>query len=115
MLLLFATGSEGAQSAFLAGAGVDNLLAFDFLAPPPSQSAVRALEQLHALGALDADARLTRAIGTLLCELPLAPPLGKCLLASAALGCSQEVLTICAMLSVQSYWAGSRWVPDRRV
>ena len=34
---------------------------------------VRALEALHALGALDSDARLSRPLGTHLAELPLEP------------------------------------------
>ena len=37
--------------------GVDNMMTFDWLAPPPSETMVRALELLHALGALDASAR----------------------------------------------------------
>ena len=38
--------------------GVDNMMAFNWLAPPPAETMVRALELLHALGALGADARL---------------------------------------------------------
>ena len=37
--------------------GVDNMMAFDWLAPPPAETMVRALELLHALDALGADAR----------------------------------------------------------
>ncbi len=37
--------------------GVDNMMAFDWLAPPPAETMVRALELLYALGALGADAR----------------------------------------------------------
>ena len=37
--------------------GVDNLHIFSWLAPPPSEAVVRGLETLHALGALDDDAR----------------------------------------------------------
>lgn len=37
--------------------GVDNVMRFAWLAPPPAESMIRALELLHALGALDADAR----------------------------------------------------------
>ena len=37
--------------------GVDNLHTFSWLAPPPSEAVVRGLETLHALGALDDDAR----------------------------------------------------------
>lgn len=37
--------------------GVDNMMTFDWLAPPPAETMVRALELLHALGALDSSAR----------------------------------------------------------
>ena len=37
--------------------GVDNLVAFPWLAPPPAEAAVRALELLHALHAIDSSAR----------------------------------------------------------
>ena len=48
--------------------------------------------------------RLTEPLGQHLAELPLDPRLGKALLASGDLGCSDEVLTIVALLSVQSIW-----------
>ena len=37
--------------------GIDNIMCFDWLAPPPAEAVVRGLELLHALGALDSDAR----------------------------------------------------------
>ena len=37
--------------------GIDNIMKFDFLDAPPAEAMVRALELLHALGALDTDAR----------------------------------------------------------
>ncbi len=37
--------------------GVDNVMTFDWLAPPPAETVVRALELLHALGALNSSAR----------------------------------------------------------
>jgi ATP-dependent RNA helicase DDX35 len=40
--------------------GVDNMMAFDWLAPPPSETMVRALELLHALDVLDSSARWGR-------------------------------------------------------
>ncbi len=52
------------QRSELAGAvlqlksmGIQNVMKFDFLDPPPAEAMVRALELLHALGALDLDAR----------------------------------------------------------
>ena len=37
--------------------GIDNMMQFEWLAPPPAEAMVRALELLHALGALGDDAR----------------------------------------------------------
>jgi ATP-dependent RNA helicase DDX35 len=37
--------------------GIDNIMRFDWLAPPPAEAVVRGLELLHALAAVDADAR----------------------------------------------------------
>lgn len=37
--------------------GIDNIMKFEWLAPPPAETMVRALENLHALGVLDNDAR----------------------------------------------------------
>jgi hypothetical protein len=39
-------------------------------------------------------------------DLPLEPTLARMLLAAGELGCAAEVLTVVAMLSVQSVWAG---------
>ncbi|BDA45458.1 probable ATP-dependent RNA helicase DHX35 [Coccomyxa sp. Obi] len=88
--------------------GVDNMMTFDWLAPPPAETMVRALELLHALGALDASARLSKPVGQQLAELPVDPRLGAALLASGRLGCSEEAATVVAMLSVHSVWAGAR-------
>ncbi|KAK9844106.1 hypothetical protein WJX81_004664 [Elliptochloris bilobata] len=84
--------------------GVDNIMAFDWLAPPPAEAMVRALELLHALGALGDDARLTRPLGLRISELPLDPRLGAALLAAGRLGCAGDMATVAAMLCVQSVW-----------
>ena len=53
--------------------------------------------------------RLTNPVGLQLSELSVQPRLAKAILASAGeLACSQEVVTIVAMLSVHSVWAGAR-------
>ena len=43
--------------------GIDNVLRFPFVSPPPAQSMARALEYLFALGALDAACKLTEPLG----------------------------------------------------
>lgn len=59
------------------------------------------MEQLYNLGALDEEGLLTR-LGRKMAEFPLEPPMSKTLIASVDLGCSDEVLTILAMLSAQN-------------
>lgn len=51
--------------------GIDNLMRFDFPAPPPPEALLRSLEVLYALGFLDSDARLTHPAGKQAAELPL--------------------------------------------
>jgi ATP-dependent RNA helicase DDX35 len=94
--------------------GIDNMMTFHWLAPPPAEAMVRALETLHALGAIGDDAKLTSPLGVRMAKLPLEPPLAKALLAGAEAGCVEEAATIVAMLSVQSVWAphGDRSVLD---
>lgn len=67
--------------------------------PPAPETLMRALELLNYLGALDDEGELTDT-GALMAEFPLDPQLSKMLIASAGLNCSNEVLTIAAMLSV---------------
>ena len=43
--------------------GIDDVLHFDFLDPPPAAALARALELLHTLGALDDDCKLTEMDG----------------------------------------------------
>ncbi|GAA5968666.1 hypothetical protein JCM11641_007718 [Rhodosporidiobolus odoratus] len=79
--------------------GINDLLNFDFMDPPPQQTMITALENLYALSALDEEGLLTR-LGRKMADLPVEPPLAKMLIASVDLECSEEVLTVVAMLSV---------------
>lgn len=81
--------------------GVNDLLHFDFMDPPAPQTLVNALNQLYVLGALDEEGFLTK-LGRKMAEFPLEPQLAKILITSVELGCSDEVLTIVAMLSVEN-------------
>ena len=62
---------------------------------------ISAMEQLHSLSSLDDEGLLTR-LGRRMAEFPLEPQLSKMLIQSVHLGCSDEVLTIVSMLSVQN-------------
>ncbi|PNF38979.1 putative pre-mRNA-splicing factor ATP-dependent RNA helicase DHX16 [Cryptotermes secundus] len=79
--------------------GIDDLVHFDFLDPPPLETLVLALEQLYALGALNHHGELTK-LGRRMAEFPVDPMMAKMILASEKYKCSEEILTIAAMLSV---------------
>ncbi|KAJ1565500.1 DEAH-box ATP-dependent RNA helicase prp22, partial [Nowakowskiella sp. JEL0078] len=81
--------------------GVNDLIHFDFMDPPPAQTLLNAMELLYHLAALDNEGLLTR-LGRKMAEFPLDPSLSKMLISSVELGCSEEILTIVAMLSVQN-------------
>ena len=82
--------------------GIDNIAHFDWFEAPPVKHVVIALELLHALGAIDDDAKLTSVVGVKLAELPLEPKLGKALLAGCDYGCTNEMLTICSYFSIEN-------------
>lgn len=79
--------------------GIDDIVHFDFMDSPPSEALIRALELLYALGALNDKGELTK-MGRRMAEFPIDPMLSKMLLHSETYGCGEEILSICAMLSV---------------
>ncbi|EXJ86362.1 hypothetical protein A1O3_03313 [Capronia epimyces CBS 606.96] len=83
--------------------GIDNIVRFDFLSPPPSQLLVRAFDLLYSLGAIDEYAKLTSPLGTRMAELSIPPMMAKCLLVSSdpRFNCQSEMLTIAAMTSLE--------------
>lgn len=81
--------------------GIDNLLEFEFMDPPPIETLQKALEQLYALGALNDVGELTR-LGRRMAEIPMDPQLSKMLLASEKYEVSKDAATICAMLTTGS-------------
>lgn len=78
--------------------GINDLLHFDFMDPPPPETLIRALEQLYALGALNDRGELTK-LGRRMAEFPLDPMMSKCVIAAEKYKCVSEVVTICSMLS----------------
>lgn len=81
--------------------GINDLLNFEFMDPPPAQTMVNALHDLYNLDALDEQGFLT-SFGRKMSEFPMEPALAKTVIESTELECVDEVLTIVAMLSVQS-------------
>ena len=79
--------------------GVENLLEFDFMDPPPQENIQNSMYQLWVLGALDNTGGLT-PLGRKMVEFPLDPPLAKMLIFAEQLGCTYEILIVVSMLSV---------------
>ena len=93
--------------------GIDNIVYFDFLSPPPSENVSKALESLYALGALDDECKLTNPLGIQMAELPTDASMSKILLQSGSMKCSHEILMVCAMLSVKNVFISSKNIQDR--
>ena len=78
--------------------GIDDLVHFDFMDPPAPETLMRALELLNYLTALDDEGELTQ-LGHMMAEFPLDPQLAKMVISSCDFNCSNEILSITAMLS----------------
>jgi pre-mRNA-splicing factor ATP-dependent RNA helicase DHX38/PRP16 len=81
--------------------GVKDLLDFDFMDPPPQDTITTSLFDLWALGALDNIGNLTE-LGRTMTAFPMDPSLAKLIITAVGYECSEEMLTIVAMLSVPS-------------
>ncbi|KAG0305920.1 hypothetical protein BGZ98_003286 [Dissophora globulifera] len=81
--------------------GINDILGFEFLDPPPAETLMRALEQLYALGALNDKGQLTK-LGRRMAEFPGDPMLAKTLIMAEKYHCTEEIVSIVAMLSVQN-------------
>ncbi|CAG5173522.1 uncharacterized protein ALTATR162_LOCUS7642 [Alternaria atra] len=81
--------------------GVRDLLDFDFMDPPPQDTITTSLFDLWALGALDNIGNLTD-LGRTMTAFPMDPSLAKLIITATEYECSEEMLTIVAMLSVPS-------------
>jgi len=73
--------------------GVQDLLQFHFMDPPPQDNILNSMYQLWILGALDNTGSLT-ALGRQMAEFPLDPPLCQMLIVSEKMGCSADILII---------------------
>ncbi len=77
--------------------GINDLLNFDLMDPPPTETLMSALDLLYALGALNHAGVLTK-VGRQMAQFPTEPMVAKALIASDSLGCVEEVLSIVSMV-----------------
>ncbi|QRW26981.1 Helicase associated domain (HA2) [Rhizoctonia solani] len=87
--------------------GINDLMKFEWLSPPPSESLLRALEGLIRAGMIDQDGVLTE-VGAKVSECPVEVTIAGMLFSSKEYRCGQEILTIAAMTSVQDAFV----IPD---
>eukprot|EP00501_MAST-03F_sp_TOSAG23-6_P001165 GSMAST32.ASY1.ANO1.1209.1 assembled CDS len=80
----------------LKGLHIENVLRFDFIAPPPASALAASLELLFSL------------VGQSMAEFPVTPRLSKMILSSITLGCTEDALSLAAMLSRQELLLESR-------
>ena len=81
--------------------GIDDIMKFEWVSAPSSEAVVRALERLvrsQMIG--EDDGRLTE-VGTKVAELGVDIGIASMLWKSKEMKCSEEILTIAAMVSVQ--------------
>ncbi|KAH9259683.1 hypothetical protein BASA81_002105 [Batrachochytrium salamandrivorans] len=83
--------------------GIEDLVHFDFLDPPAPETLMRALEQLNYLHALDDEGELTD-VGYQMAELPLEPQLAKMIICAQHFKCTNEAISIAALLSVPQFF-----------
>eukprot|EP00818_Percolomonas_sp_WS_P008757 CAMPEP_0117445936 /NCGR_PEP_ID=MMETSP0759-20121206/6065_1 /TAXON_ID=63605 /ORGANISM="Percolomonas cosmopolitus, Strain WS" /LENGTH=1134 /DNA_ID=CAMNT_0005238153 /DNA_START=100 /DNA_END=3500 /DNA_ORIENTATION=- len=81
--------------------GINDVLEFDFMDPPPKQNMINSMHQLYILGALDHQGNLTE-LGARMVNFPVDPTLSKMLIFSEQLGCTNEIVIIISMLSVRN-------------
>lgn len=70
--------------------GINDLIGFEFMDPPPGETLMRALEMLYALSALNDRGELTK-LGRRMAEFPVDPMLSKVIISSESYSCTDEV------------------------
>ncbi|XP_041096943.1 ATP-dependent RNA helicase DHX33 isoform X2 [Polyodon spathula] len=83
---------------------IPNVLTFDFMSKPSPEAVRAAIEQLDLLGAVERmDDQVTLTpMGKKMASFPLEPRFAKTILLSPEFHCTEEVLTIVSLLSVDS-------------
>lgn len=83
--------------------GISDIVNFDFIDKPTTQSIINALDQLNFLGAVEKTDKIQlTSVGKKMAAFPLDPRLAKVILVAKDLNCLEEILSIVSILSVDS-------------
>jgi len=85
----------------LKGMGIDDVLDFNYMDPPPREMLEKALLQLYNIEALEEHGRIT-SLGRDMLELPVDPPMARALLEGIEERCAHDVLTVVSLLSAEN-------------
>ncbi|XP_010499046.1 PREDICTED: pre-mRNA-splicing factor ATP-dependent RNA helicase DEAH10-like [Camelina sativa] len=88
--------------------GIEDIIGFDFIDKPSSGAIVKALAELHSLGALTDDGKLEDPAGYQMSRLPLEPIYSKALILANQFNCLEEMLITVAVLTVESIFYDPR-------
>ena len=87
----------------LLAVGIKDIVGFDYMDPPSEDCLLSALEELYLLGAIEKkDSLCLTPLGRQMSHYPLNPPLARAILSAQGYGCVTELLSVVAMLSVDS-------------
>jgi pre-mRNA-splicing factor ATP-dependent RNA helicase DHX16 len=70
--------------------GINDLIGFEFMDPPSTDTLIKSLELLYMLGALNDKGELTK-MGRKMAEFPIEPMMSRSIMASEEYGCTEEV------------------------
>jgi len=80
--------------------GIDDIMKFEWVSAPSSEAIIRALERLVRSGMIGEDGRLVE-VGAKVAEFGVDVGIASMIWKSKEMKCSEEILTIAAMVSVQ--------------
>jgi len=85
----------------LKGMGIEDVLDFNYMDPPPREMLEQALLQLYHIGALHSDGRISSR-GKEMLDLPIDPPMARALLEAVEEGCAEDTLTVVSLMTAEN-------------
>ena len=79
--------------------GVKDVISFDYLEPPPTDSLVAALLFMEEIGAFDEKNENLSKLGELMAKLPTEPALSRIIIEGKHQGCYEEIIKIVAVMT----------------
>jgi pre-mRNA-splicing factor ATP-dependent RNA helicase DHX16 len=94
-------GNFASTLLLLLSIGIETIVDFNFVDPPPVRLVEVAYEQLYAMSAISFDRKLTD-LGDMMAKMPLSPFAARAVIESWRLQCQTAVITICSILEAGS-------------